>query len=238
MPTPSVLAIVPARGGSKGVPGKNSRLLHHKPLIGYAIETSLASKKITCTVVNTDSEAIAAIAQPYAVHVQMRESALATDEAPILPVIQSTVAYAETRTGISFDIILLLQPTAPFRTGADADAVIQLLIDHPEKDGVISVVPVGDNHPSRMYWLNEQHDMQHFLAQNETGNRQQLAPLYIRNGCFYAIRKAALFAEKTVMPAKKIAYIMPSDWHVNIDEEKDFLLAEVLAPRWIGLHQL
>jgi len=152
---PEVLAIIPARGGSKGVPKKNSRLLNGKPLIAYAIETALASTLITHIVVNTDDETIANIARQYNISCIIRPESMAQDDSPVYPVIETSLLEAEIETAKIFDLILLLQPTSPFRTGAETDAAIQMLWDHAEADGLISVTAVEDHHPCRMYSVDD-----------------------------------------------------------------------------------
>ncbi|HSC52902.1 MAG TPA: acylneuraminate cytidylyltransferase family protein [Phnomibacter sp.] len=229
---PEVLAIIPARGGSKGVPKKNSRLLDGKPLIAYAIETALASTLITHIVVNTDDEEIASIARRYTVDVLMRDAEMAQDNSPVYPVLEQSLLQAEATTGKLFDIVILLQATAPFRTGIETDTVIQQFIDHPQMEGLISVIPVEDEHPSRMYQLDDAHKMQSIWGKGETQNRQEVDPLYIRDGSYYLARREPMLTQKSIMPENKFAFVRSGQWHVNIDTEKDFMLAELLVQKW------
>lgn len=226
------LAVIPARGNSKGVPGKNIRLLGGIPLILHAIQTARESKRITDFAVNTDSEAIAAVARDAGAAVIMRPPQMALDDSPVMPAVIQTLNACQKETGEAFDLVVLLQPTSPFRTGEDADRIVSMLEQDATIDGVISVVPVGDHHPARMYSVDESGHMQHVWDQDETGHRQQLKELYIRNGCFYAVRTSALIRENTLMVQKKAAYVMQEKWHVNIDTEKDFLLATVMVDLW------
>jgi CMP-N-acetylneuraminic acid synthetase len=226
------LAIIPARGGSKGVPGKNTRLLNGKPLIAYAIEVALQSKHISRCIVNTDSEEIAAVAKSLGAEVMMRNPGQADDDSPVMPVIIDTLAYADAGSAMPFDIVVLLQPTAPLRTANDIDTVIEMFAAAASPDAVISVVEVGDAHPARMYQLEDNHEMRALQPLYETKRRQDLAALYLRNGCIYAIKSDVLKEEQTLMPANKQAYIMPAEWQANIDTERDFLFAEFLIKAW------
>lgn len=229
---PKVLAIIPARGGSKGVPGKNIRLLDGKPLIAYAIECAAQSESITNCLVNTDDEEIAAIARSFEGEVIMRQPGQGADDSPILPVILSTLDYAEKHYAVHYDLVILLQVTAPLRRAEDVDAVVQLFENANGPDGVISVVPMSDTHPARMYQLDENQRLQPIWDNGETAHRQELKPVYLRNGCIYAVKTEALRREHTLMVKNKQAYIMPEEWLANIDTERDFAIAEVLVKQW------
>ena len=136
-----VLGLIPARGGSKGVPGKNIKLLGGHPLLDYTARAALASRCLARVILSTDDEAIAAVGRSAGIEVPfLRPGELATDQAPTLPVIQHAVRYLEGQ-GDSFDAICLLQPTNPFRRPEDIDACIDLL-EARKADAVVSVLPV------------------------------------------------------------------------------------------------
>lgn len=223
-----VLVVIPARGGSKGVPKKNIRLLGDKPLIAHAIDCAKASQKTTRIIVSTDSEEIAAVAIQYGSEVILRPSDLATDTSNVVTAVEHV--YRELKE--DFDVIVLLQPTSPLRTGADLDKVVSLFEEDRTAEGVISVIPMDDVHPARMYNLGSQNEMIPFLEQGETLRRQDIEPVYYRNGCFYAVRPDAFFREKSFMVNHKKAYIMPADWLANIDTPRDFKIAEMLYQDW------
>ena len=123
-----VLAVIPARGGSKGVPQKNIRLLAGKPLIGYTIDAARDSKELTNWIVSTDDEAIAEVARECGAEVPfIRPELLATDSAKAIPVIQHALKEMEERDGIQYDAVMMLQPTTPFRTAEDIDEAIRIL---------------------------------------------------------------------------------------------------------------
>lgn len=223
-----VLVIIPARGGSKGVPQKNIKLLGGKPLIAHAIECALGSKKASKIVVSTDDDAIASVANQYPIEVVKRPSELAEDDSNVVTAVTYTYDYLKE----DFDVIVLLQPTAPLRTSADLDAVIDLLEKNKNADGVISVVPMDDVHPARMYDLNETQHLVPLIENGETLRRQDLKPVYYRNGCFYAVRTKAFYEQQSFMVAHKLAFVMNPNWLINIDNLRDFQLATLLYEDW------
>ncbi len=226
-----VLALVPARGGSRGVPRKNVRPLCGKPLIAHTIEAARAARSTLDLVVSTEDREIAALARRLGVEVLERPAVLARDETKMVPV---AVHALETLAGQGRDyaILLLLQCTAPMRTGADIDAALELLAcsDAP---AVISVSPVGEMHPARMYRIQNGR-LRPLQSEGEAANRQDLPPVYHRNGLIYAIRTEVLLAERTFFPANAAALVTPVERAVNIDEEIDFAFAEFLMRRTHG----
>lgn len=223
-----VLAIIPARAGSKGVPGKNIKILGDKPLIAHAIACAQNAKKISRLTVSTDSEETGNIARQFGAEVIKRPSFLASDTSNVI----TAVSHVYETLQEVFDIIVLLQPTAPLRTGEDLDNVITMLTEDLTIDGVISVVPMDDVHPARMYNVSEEDILAPFLDKGETSRRQDLKPVYYRNGCFYAVRTKAFFEEQSFMVSKKKAYIMNPEWLVNIDTDRDYKLATLLYEEW------
>lgn len=227
-----ILAIIPARGGSKGVKDKNIRLVDSKPLIQYTIDAALESTLLYKVVVDTDSERIAKVANcNNNIEVLMRPAELAQDESDIVPVALRILNYF-TDQKEAFDVLVLLQPTSPIKTGKQIDEAIQLLLADSITEATISVVSMEDIHPARMYYLNEQNQLIPLNKDLETKRRQELEPVYYRNGCIYAIKTKALLEQKTFMPLNKKAYIMPSEWLANIDDERDLIIAEALVKAW------
>jgi CMP-N-acetylneuraminic acid synthetase len=223
-----VMVVIPARGGSKGVPKKNIKLLGDKPLIVHAIECAIGSKAVSKIVVSTDSDEIAKIASNFDIEVIKRPLELANDTSNVVTAVEHAYEFLNE----DFDVIVLLQPTSPLRTSKDLDNVIKLLQESPITDGVISVVPMNDVHPARMYNLIDNSKLAPFLEKGETARRQDLNPVYYRNGCFYAVRTKAFFEQKTFMVENKLAYIMNADWLANIDTQRDFKLATLLYQDW------
>jgi len=222
-----VLGIIPARKGSKGVPGKNTYPIAGKPLIGYTIDVALQSQALTNIIISTDDEAIWQYAEKLAITIHKREATLATDTSPVVLTIIEVVHYAEQLFNTTYDAIMLLQPTAPLRETWHITEAIQLLEDNPEYDCLISVVQAGDVHPARMYSISDGvlHSLQ---PENEQKNRQQLPPVYLRNGSIYLTRRNALLEQQKIMITPSLAYVMDAKYHLNIDEPRDMLLAKAI----------
>lgn len=225
------LAVIPARGGSKGVHRKNVRLVAGQPLISYAIQAAAESALLTAFVVTTDSEDIAHVAREYNAFTLLRPPELAQDATPMLPVVIHALEQVEKVSGQHFDAVLLLQPTSPIRTGQNIDEVIAMLRADAAVEGVVSVCPMDDTHPARMYNLEDEW-MKPLWAEWETMQRQKLPVVYYRNGAIYAVRRPVLYEQKTLMPACKKAYVMPREWLANIDDERDLVIADALVRIW------
>lgn len=222
-----VLAIIPARKGSKGVPGKNTQVIAGKPLIGYTIDTALQSEALADIVISTDDEAIWDYAAGFDVTIHKREAALATDTSPVVLTIIEVLKFAEQRFGKQYDAVMILQPTAPLREPWHIKEAIELLSDNPKNDCVISLVQAGDLHPARMYTI-EDGSLHSLQPENEHANRQQLPPVYLRNGSIYLTRRNALLAQQRIMLSPALAYVMDKKYHLNIDEPRDMLLAKAI----------
>lgn len=223
-----VLVVIPARGGSKGVPEKNIKELGGKPLVAHAIECAIQSSSVSKIVLSTDDEKIATIGRQYDIDVLKRPAYLAEDNSNVVETVEHIIQeYDE-----DFDLIILLQPTSPLRTYSDLNNIVNLLIDRTEIDGIISVVPMNDIHPARMYNLIENDELAPLIGIGENVRRQDLKPVFYRNGCFYAVRTKAFVSQKTFMVEKKLAYVMDPDWLVNIDTMRDFKLATLLYEDW------
>lgn len=226
----TILGIIPARGGSKGVPRKNIRPLGGKPLIGYAIEAASASRFLTETVISTDDDEIADVSRRLGGSVPFkRPPELATDSATGLSVVQHAVREMEDQRGYKVDVVVLLQPTTPFRTTADIDAGINLLLD-TGADSVVSVADVGSYHPLRMKRIVGENILVSYIDQGyeDLRPRQQLPPVYIRSGDLYISRRAVVIDQNRLVGADCRAYIIPPARHLNIDTEYDFWFAEYL----------
>ena len=221
-----VIAIIPARGGSKGVPGKNKKLIDGKPLISYTIEAALQSKSLSQTWVSSDDPEIIDIARQYpAIQLHKRDDSLATDNSPVADTVKEIIK----QTGC--DAVMLLQPTAPIRTSNNIDAAINLLEASAKTNSVISVVAMNDIHPARMYWKKDDLLISIF-PEFEQARRQDIPPAFYRNGSIYLVRRAAFEKQHSLMIKPTIPYIMPLDWLLNIDEPRDMIIAEALIPAW------
>jgi CMP-N,N'-diacetyllegionaminic acid synthase len=222
-----VLGVIPARGGSKGIPSKNIKDLAGKPLISYTIEAALKSD-LQEVVLSTDSEIIADVARKYGAKVPfLRPVDLASDTASSMPVAIHALNEMEKINHCKYDAVMLLQPTTPFRTTEDINQAIETLL-LKKSDSVISVVDVGGTHPARMKFLKEGMLIDPpFCEAKENQNRQELEPMYIRNGAIY-LTKRDILLKGTYKGNTCAALIMPMNRSVNIDNLFDFEYAEWL----------
>lgn len=223
-----ILAVIPARGGSKGVLKKNLKPLGGRPLIDYTIDAARSAAGLTRCVVSTDSEEIAAVARRLGADVPfLRPPALATDEARSLPVLLHALDTLEAAEGAPFEAVMMLQPTTPFRQAADIAGALALF-EASGADSVISVVEVGGHHPARMKYLEGDRLLDPpFCEAEENQPRQQLRPMYLRNGAIYLTRSAVL-RRGSLKGHDCRAWVMPPQRSVNIDDLSDFRYAEFL----------
>ncbi len=222
-----ILGLIPARGGSKGVPGKNIKMLGNKPLIQYTLESAKESMLLAKVIVSTDSEQIAECARSIGGDIPfLRPASLATDETPTLDVVRHALEYYH-GLQVRYDAVCLLQVTTPFRLPGFIDLAIRRFIDQGA-DAIISVLPV----PSEFnpHWVFEPSGDGYLRI--STGEkqivprRQDLPPAYFRDGSIY-ITKADVLLEKNSFFGDRLAHIINDlSWHVNIDTPQDWSRAE------------
>lgn len=216
------LALITARGGSKGIPGKNIRPLAGKPLIAWTIEAALASSLRADVVVSTDDEEIAAVARHCGARVPfMRPAALAADNSPGLDAVLHALEQLPAYTSV-----LLLQPTSPLRTASDIDACLSLARERR----AVSVVAVTEcqTHPSWCYSLSGDRRLVSIVPGEPPARRQDLAPAYVFNGALYFADAAWLARARRLVSAESLAYVMPAERSVDIDTMLDWRMAELL----------
>lgn len=227
-----ILGLIPARGGSKGVPRKNIRPLAGKPLLAWSIEAALASAQLAQVVVSTEDEEIAAAAKQHSAQVPfMRPAELASDAASSL----DTVIHAvETLGADQFDAVCLLQPTVPFRAAGAIDAAIERF-SASGADSLVSVRPIP--HQYNPHWAlvpteNEQH-LQIATGEAELiSRRQELPPAYYRDGSIYLTKTTVLLQQRSLYGASMAYLVNDSAPNINIDTEADWQAAET----WIANH--
>lgn len=220
---PRVLALIPARGGSKGVPGKNTRIVAGKPLLAHSIHQALAAETVDVTVVSSDDAVILATAGEHGATALRRPATMAQDHSPVT----EAIAHAYDSYG-PFDAIVLLQPTSPLRLPADIDAAVQLFLRTGRP--VCSVYRVEDTHPARMYRI-ENHgvtdDLSPLMRDQASLRRQDLPPVYLRNGALYVFGPEQVTAGR-IITDDMVAYVMPPESAVNVDTEMDFVLLKLI----------
>ena len=222
-----ILAIIPARAGSKGITNKNIVNIGGKPLIKHTIDAALKSTMLTHCIVSTDSDEIANVAKSCGALVPFkRPENLSNDKALSLPVIQHSLKFMEAKHSFQYDLVIMLQPTTPLRLTKDIDNAINILLE-TQSDSVISVVEVEGHHPLRMKRVIEGRLINYIDQGHEDMRpRQDLPPVYIRNGAIYATRRDVLIENNSFIGLDSRAYIMPLERSVNIDTKEDLLLAK------------
>jgi CMP-N,N'-diacetyllegionaminic acid synthase len=224
-----ILAIIPARGGSKGIPKKNIIKINNTPLIGYTIDAALASRYITDVVVSTDDNEIAKISKKLGANVPfIRPELLALDDSESTPVIQHALLFMEKSKNIIYDAVLMLQPTSPLRTSKHIEDSIELFKSN-KCDSVVSVVSVGGNHPFRMKRLIDNR-LINYIDQGfwDMRPRQSLPDVYIRNGAIYLISRNVFMQQQQLIGNKCLGYVMSDSESANIDTPIDLKIAELL----------
>lgn len=231
-----ILGLIPARGGSKGVPNKNIKLLGGKPLICYTIEASLATAEIDNLVVSTDSENIAKISKDAGANVPfLRPAELATDKSPSIDTVIHAVEFLA-KKNVHFDAVCLLQPTCPFRTTEDIENAIKTF-KNQEADSLISVREVP--HQYNPHWTFEADEDEQFL-QIATGEkdiisrRQELPKAYHRDGSIYIVKTEVLLEKRSLYGDKIAFHVSQNPIDVNIDTLEDWAKAEAVleAKSW------
>ena len=223
-----VLAVIPARGDSKGIPRKNLYPLNGKPLIAYTIEAALKSKLLTRSIISTDSEEIAEVAEKFGGDVPfIRPNVLANDTASSIDVVKHAVKELEKADGVRYNYAVLLQPTTPLRLSEDIDKVVQKLIS-TQCDTVITMVDVGAYHPARMYRIENDRLVGIMEESIAMRRRQDLPPIYIRSGDVYACKRDIIFNRNSMLGNDCRPLVISPNRAINIDTLRDIVLAEYL----------
>lgn len=227
-----MLAIIPARGGSKGVHGKNIKELCGKPLIAYTIEAARKAEEIDRVVVTTDSQEIAEVALQYGAEIPfMRPSYLAGDDSSAVDVYLHAVEFLEERDGIRADKFAVLLPTAPLRDAYDIDLAIRTM----KKNICTTLISVveADVPVSWYYRMNENMVIKNagFDVDNAIKNRQMNCKYYVPNGAIYLLDYRLLKTKRTYYTDDTIGYVMEKRKSVDIDTESDFEYAEYLMKK-------
>ena len=221
------LVIIPARGGSKGIPGKNIKNLGGKPLINYTIEAAreVFSDDVIC--VSTDSVEIVEVVEKTGLKVPfIRPNELATDNAGTYEVLLHALEFYESK-GYTPDTIILLQPTSPFRTSIHITEALELYNNNT--DLLVSVMETKSN----PYYVLYEEDENGFLQKSKSSDitRRQDLPVYEVNGAVYIIRCSVLKQKNLHLFERKTKYVMPQINSIDIDDELDWLIAETIISK-------
>lgn len=223
-----VLAIIPARGGSKGIPKKNIIKVDGKPLIQYTIDAAKGSKYIDEIHVSTDDCEIANVVNALGIQVpRLRPSELAQDESKTIDVMLDVFHFYKIQENY-FDVVVLLQPTQPLRKAYHIDEALEVYIKHDE-ESVVSVSLV-EEHPILMREIDENSRLKPLLNESSTVRRQDFKPYYIVNGAIY-VNKVSELTVSTSLNDNIQSYIMNRRYHVDIDTYEDLKIFELLLKK-------
>jgi CMP-N-acetylneuraminic acid synthetase len=225
----AILALIPARGGSKCIPKKNMKPLLGKPLIAWTIEQAKRSKYIDRTIVSTDSEEIAKVSKEYGAEVPfLRPEGLARDESPTSEAIMHALSWFEEKR-VYFDIIVLLEPTSPLRKENDLDNAIKLFFKNIEKaDSLVSVGEVHMEHPHIMKRIEDGYVKPFIEIDENIYQRQQLPKVYFPYGVIYLLKVDAFKKYQTFYQGKTIPYFIERWQNYEIDDIYDFICIEAI----------
>jgi len=229
---PEVLAIVPARGGSKSIPRKNIRPFAGHPLLAYSIAAARQASTVTRLLLSTDDEEMAAIGRQYGAETPfLRPSDLAQDRTQDLPVFEHALRWLEEHEGYRPQVVVQLRPTSPVRPRDLVDRAVRLLLDHPAADSVRGVVPSGQN-PYKMWRLEPDGRLSPLLSEGlrEPYNmpRQELPPTYWQTGHIDAIRPLAILDQHSMSGDTILGLVLDPRFTVDIDTLRDWERAEWL----------
>ena len=220
-----ILAIIPARGGSKAIPRKNIRDLAGLPLIAYSIKAGQSAASVDRLVVSTEDDEIAAVARDYGAEVVERPTSLAQDETPTRPVLEHAVERLA-ESGYRPDAVLTLQPTSPLRTAQHIDEAVALFEADPDADSLVSCVRVPHCfHPNSVMTRAADGSLHPLLPEPAITRRQEKGDLYARNGAAIYITRIDRVGD-FVFGGRLLSYEMAMEDSIDIDEEDDFRLAE------------
>jgi CMP-N-acetylneuraminic acid synthetase len=236
-PSLRILGLIPARGGSKGVPRKSVRLLSGKPLLAYTAEAALAARSLSRVILSTDDPEIAAVGRELGIEVPfVRPGALAADDTPMLPVVQHAVRELAA-LGDHYDAVCLLQPTAPLRRAEDIEGCIALLAQRGA-DAVVTVRRIPPEYSPHWAYLTDADGALRLATGDRSPipRRQELPPAYHRDGSVYLVRTSVVLVGNSLYGKRVFGYEVDSaDW-ANIDTLDDWhraerLLQDVSKPR-------
>jgi CMP-N,N'-diacetyllegionaminic acid synthase len=223
----NILGVTLARGGSKGIKNKNLTKINGKPLIYFTIKEAKKCKKITNYIVSTDSNKIKKVAEKYKVEVPfLRPKKFSKDSSTSASALKHALIECEKIYNKKFDFVVELMATNPLKSAVDIDNIVNILLKN-NADSVIAVNQLFDHHPARIKKIVKGKICDFSVKENLESRRQDLKPnAYIRSGSIYAMSRKFVMKEKRYFSGKSLAYILPSNRTINIDDENDLLIAK------------
>ena len=229
-----VLALITARGGSKGLERKNVLPVAGKPLIAWTISAALQSPGLSRVVVSTEDDEIAQVSRDWGAEVPfMRPAELAKDDSSHISVVNHAIRWLEVNQSVKPGYVMLLQPTSPLRTTEDIETATQLALEK-RADSVVSVC-LTHHHPYLTKKIAKDGTMADFMdITQEDLRRQALPPTFTLNGAIYLTRREVLLNEKTFHPIRTFPYVMPPQRSLQIDDPWDLHLVNLILENQIG----
>lgn len=229
-----ILAVIPARSGSKSVKDKNIRLMAGKPLLAYSIEHARQSRLVNRIIVSTDSEQYASIAAAYGAEIPfLRPAEISGDSSLDIDVFEHALNFLRREEGYEPDIVVQLRPTYPIRQPADIDRMIEMLLADPKADSIRCIAPAGEC-AYKMWRLSDDGTLRPLLNDIEEAYnrpRQELPPVYYQNACIDVVRSAVITEQHSMSGHRILGYRMEHNF--DIDTEEEFQAAET----YIKLHE-
>lgn len=233
-PAAEVLALIPARSGSKRVKNKNVRMLGTKPLIAYTIEAALEAELTTRVIVTTDSERIARVVRRFGAEAPfLRPRSIAAEHSTEYEFHLHALTWLKEEEGYEPDLVVNLYPTTPFRKASSIDRAVRLMLDHPEADCLRSVRKCSE-HPYKM-WVREDVFLNPFVPSKDLNSHTSpyhlLPEVFIQNASIYITRPRVILEQGSTLGKKILAFEMGEIESLDINTPLDFLAAETLVTR-------
>lgn len=231
-----MLGLILARGGSKRLPGKNTRVLAGKPLIAWSIESARRCAAITDVVVSTDDEAIAEVARAYGARTPfLRPPDLASDSSTSADAALHALSWLREHEGTTFDAVILLEPTSPLRASGDLMGVAELLTRHwDDTDAVVTVGRVQLEQPTTMKRMDDDGRLTPWVPMQDPGSRTQ-AVAWFPYGVAYAVKTETLEQHRTFYPSRVLGYKIERWQNYEVDDLFDFLCVETIVQHFKGV---
>lgn len=222
-----ILGLIPARGGSKGIPGKNLAMVCGRPLLAYTVDAALGSRLLTRVILSTDSEEIARVGRSLGVDVPfMRPRELAADTTPTIDVIRHAIG-AVSEAGQTYEAVCLLQPTNPLRTSEMIDRACEAFVAC-QADTLLSVLELPEHHHPHWALVQDDEGLLHWATgqSDPPPRRQLLPPAYHREGSIYITRTTVLMERRSLYGERIVPFVVDPATTVNIDGPDDLKIAE------------